>query len=324
MNNSNTNESPLDSLLLAYPCPVDWSSMKGDESKRFCSKCSQNVYNISDLSKSEAEQFLEDSIHEERLPCIRFFVRPDGTIKTNDCSKFFRPIKRQIKSITKTISIVVVFLLSWFGFSNTKAGAQGAGRAFYSPNIWRKNYKPLLHRKTPCQKEKKLQSLMIEKYQKESAVDRESLTKLRELHQEKGCSIMVFRVMLMECLTDHYSPEHFRNSQEQLTKLEEARQKAIEQIVNEIEVGKSKNTYASLTELMDVATSGEELISVTKNFPEGVRKLKVLSGPWKDRPFVISRLLLLRACRASNALSELCPGNQYLNELKQIFNSEFK
>lgn len=46
---------PLDNLILSYSCPINWESMEGNERERFCKQCSKTVFNISDLSKKEAD-----------------------------------------------------------------------------------------------------------------------------------------------------------------------------------------------------------------------------------------------------------------------------
>ena len=45
----------LDHVRVAAPCNVDWDSMFGDERVRFCGQCKLNVYNLSEMSKTEAE-----------------------------------------------------------------------------------------------------------------------------------------------------------------------------------------------------------------------------------------------------------------------------
>src|SRR5262245_23632544 len=49
--------SPLDHIKIAAPCPADWDQMFSFEDKRvrFCSQCNLNVYNLSDMSRQEAE-----------------------------------------------------------------------------------------------------------------------------------------------------------------------------------------------------------------------------------------------------------------------------
>lgn len=106
--------SRLDNLLLAYPCPIDWDSMTltEDERKRYCSKCAQNVYDVSALTKAEAEAFLKDN----ESTCIKFYLRTDGTIVTKGCRAYFKPkyltaCFSKFKSIaTSAIFSVLTFL----------------------------------------------------------------------------------------------------------------------------------------------------------------------------------------------------------------------
>jgi hypothetical protein len=72
----------LDSLHLANPCPVSWQKMTGDDRTRFCPQCQLHVYNLSAMTKQEAESFLQEK---EGRTCLRFFRRADGTIMTQDC-----------------------------------------------------------------------------------------------------------------------------------------------------------------------------------------------------------------------------------------------
>lgn len=103
-------KGPLDNLLLSYPCPIDWDSMEGDDYKRYCNQCSLNVYNISSLSREEAERFLE----EEEGVCIRFYQRPDGSVKTRDCASFLHRTREKNKLIKKSLLVASSFFLSLF------------------------------------------------------------------------------------------------------------------------------------------------------------------------------------------------------------------
>ncbi|MCW5822203.1 MAG: hypothetical protein KIT34_05330 [Cyanobacteria bacterium TGS_CYA1] len=85
-------ENLLDNLVLAYPCPIKWEAMEGDERARICNQCSQHVYNISDMTTSEAEKFLSETIETDDA-CLLFYVREDGTIKTDNCPRILRPIR---------------------------------------------------------------------------------------------------------------------------------------------------------------------------------------------------------------------------------------
>jgi hypothetical protein len=72
----------LDDIRIASPCNADWDDMVGDERSRFCGKCEKNVYNLSALSRIEAETLVNST---EGRMCVRFFERADGTILTADC-----------------------------------------------------------------------------------------------------------------------------------------------------------------------------------------------------------------------------------------------
>ena len=56
--------------------------MVGDDHVRFCGKCEKNVYNLSSLSREEAEALL---VAKEGKMCVRIFRREDGTVLTDDC-----------------------------------------------------------------------------------------------------------------------------------------------------------------------------------------------------------------------------------------------
>ena len=50
------NFIPLDSIQLATPCSADWNAMPGDSRTRFCASCAKNVYNLSAMSRDEAQR----------------------------------------------------------------------------------------------------------------------------------------------------------------------------------------------------------------------------------------------------------------------------
>lgn len=73
----------LPRVSVASPCTVDWNSMTGDDQTRHCDQCNFKVHNLSAMSRTEAEAFLQRA--GEGRTCIRFFRRADGTIMTRDC-----------------------------------------------------------------------------------------------------------------------------------------------------------------------------------------------------------------------------------------------
>jgi hypothetical protein len=84
---------PLRHVRIASPCPADWDAMYGDERVRFCSKCELNVYNLSAMTRREAERLI---VNREGRLCVRFYRRSDGTILTRDCPVGLRAIKRKV------------------------------------------------------------------------------------------------------------------------------------------------------------------------------------------------------------------------------------
>lgn len=73
----------LDRLTVASPCSASWADMLGDERVRFCVSCEKNVYNLSEMTRADAEALLA-SRGEGEL-CVRYYQRADGTVMTTDC-----------------------------------------------------------------------------------------------------------------------------------------------------------------------------------------------------------------------------------------------
>lgn len=74
----------VQSIRVAAPCDASWDEMVPIEGERvkYCSSCSLNVYNVSEMTAQEAEDLLIR--HEGRL-CVRYYQRQDGTILTKNC-----------------------------------------------------------------------------------------------------------------------------------------------------------------------------------------------------------------------------------------------
>jgi hypothetical protein len=80
----------LDNLRIASPCAQDWDEMAGDDRIRFCRRCQKNVYNLSSLTREEAERLV---FEKEGRMCVRFYRRSDGTILTSDCPTGSRRVR---------------------------------------------------------------------------------------------------------------------------------------------------------------------------------------------------------------------------------------
>ncbi len=48
-------------LEIQEPCSEEWGEMHGEETTRFCDKCTKNVHNISSMSRKDAHEFLANA-----------------------------------------------------------------------------------------------------------------------------------------------------------------------------------------------------------------------------------------------------------------------
>jgi len=102
----------LDHVRVAAPCNVDWDSMFGDERVRFCGQCELNVYNLSEMSKKEAELLITRT--EGRL-CVRYYQRGDGSIITRNCPVGLRAIKRRLSRVASAVGTAMLTFLAGVG-----------------------------------------------------------------------------------------------------------------------------------------------------------------------------------------------------------------
>ena len=104
--------STLDHVRIAAPCSADWDSMFGDERVRFCAQCKLNVYNLSEMTKAEAEILIARA--EDRL-CIRYYRRRDGSILTQNCPVGLRAIKRRLSRVASAVGSAFVTFCAGLG-----------------------------------------------------------------------------------------------------------------------------------------------------------------------------------------------------------------
>jgi hypothetical protein len=100
-------DSPLNNLRIASPCSANWDKMGGDERKRFCGECKLNVYNLSGMTRYDAENLLR--LSEGRL-CVRYFKRQDGTILTADCPVGWAKVKQRVSVLAAAAFSLIVSL----------------------------------------------------------------------------------------------------------------------------------------------------------------------------------------------------------------------
>jgi len=103
----------LDNISIAAPCSADWDSMFGNERVRLCEQCHLNVYNLSEMSRVEADRLINQS--EGRL-CVRFYRRRDGSIITQNCPVGLRAIKRRLSRLATAGASFLLSLMAGVGF----------------------------------------------------------------------------------------------------------------------------------------------------------------------------------------------------------------
>lgn len=104
--------NPLDSIKVASPCSADWDAMIGNNRQRFCGQCKLNVYNLSGMTRQEAENLIMSS---EGRVCARFFRRADGTILTKDCPVGWAAIKKRMSRFWTAAASVILTAFSGIG-----------------------------------------------------------------------------------------------------------------------------------------------------------------------------------------------------------------
>ena len=105
-------KNPLDHVRVAAPCKADWEQMIGTDRVRFCGQCNLNVYNLSSMTRAQAESLISQT--EGRL-CVRFYRRTDGSILTDNCPVGLRAIRRRLSYLAKAASAAVLSFFAGLG-----------------------------------------------------------------------------------------------------------------------------------------------------------------------------------------------------------------
>jgi hypothetical protein len=88
--------------------------MIGSDRVRYCGQCKLNVYNLSEMSRREAESLIEQT--EGRL-CVRFYRRADGTIINRNCPVGLRALKRRLSRIGTALISALMGFVAGLGFN---------------------------------------------------------------------------------------------------------------------------------------------------------------------------------------------------------------
>jgi hypothetical protein len=102
------SNSLLTNVKVASPCQAEWKWMYGNARVRFCPQCNLNVYNLSSMSKEEAELLI---LQTEGQLCVRFYRRKDGTILTSNCPVGLRAFRDKFTSVKARIATALLSLM---------------------------------------------------------------------------------------------------------------------------------------------------------------------------------------------------------------------
>jgi hypothetical protein len=90
--------------------------MIGDDRIRFCPLCQKNVYNLSGMTRQDAEALVRN---QEGHLCIRFHRRRDGTILTDHCPVGLRAAQRKLVFLVGGVAALFVFIYGWLPWIGT-------------------------------------------------------------------------------------------------------------------------------------------------------------------------------------------------------------
>jgi hypothetical protein len=83
--------------------------MRGDDRVRHCDQCRLNVYNLSEMTRTEAERLLAER---EGRTCVRYFRRHDGTVLTRDCPVGLQALRQRL---VRGVAALAGLLLAMIG-----------------------------------------------------------------------------------------------------------------------------------------------------------------------------------------------------------------
>ena len=107
--------SPLEHVKIAEPCNADWDHMVGTDRVRYCGQCNLNVYNLSSMTKGDAESFI---VRNEGRLCIRFYRRADGSILTEDCPVGLRAARQRVSRLVRASASALLGFFAGLGLTS--------------------------------------------------------------------------------------------------------------------------------------------------------------------------------------------------------------
>lgn len=113
----------LESIRIATPCSARWEEMKGDDRSRHCSHCDKHVFNLSAMTREEAELTMLEKTGEV---CVRLFRRDDGTVLTEDCPVGVRRRRLRLFGVV-TLAAGLAAAAAGSALSNLQVGQRPTG-----------------------------------------------------------------------------------------------------------------------------------------------------------------------------------------------------
>src|SRR5438105_4345139 len=100
----------LETIQIASPCDAAWDDMAGTERMRFCHLCQKTVYNLSAMTRAQAEKLIRQK---EGRACVRLYRRRDGTVLTGDCPVGLRAVRRRMALWVGGAAACFLALVTW-------------------------------------------------------------------------------------------------------------------------------------------------------------------------------------------------------------------
>lgn len=108
----------LDTIKIASPCSASWDAMVGDSKSRFCGACEKHVYDLSAMTREEAELLV---LEREGELCVRLYRRRDGRVLTQDCPVGVRRKRLRVAGMLTLVAGVGAALAGFGAFRATRA-----------------------------------------------------------------------------------------------------------------------------------------------------------------------------------------------------------
>jgi hypothetical protein len=109
---------PLESIQIATPCHAGWDKMRGDDRIRHCQSCAKNVYNLSAMTREQAQRLITEK---EGNLCVQLHRRTDGTVITSDCTVGISAVKKSARWFRTALGAALAAIFSVFGAQSSWA-----------------------------------------------------------------------------------------------------------------------------------------------------------------------------------------------------------